>query len=367
MSGRGRAGGRPGGRNTNGPCVAFDWTGPCLEGKATHGQEGVEVTQQREHGGSSNGRRHNGARGQGGGRHGQRSIDSIASSNQSFAGQAEDKQQQDQHKRKQSSFLVGDSCFTNIDGAIRAGTIMQVPTRQSRGQLYKIQLNKDQDNDTEDHQDVIVAEVGRNLYHPDDKVPPLKKQDKRTQATISPWRTSRAKKYYIERLLDENDSIHNKSDDDVYNMSFYDNGEPVVNTKYSLSDFKKNYNKLKVKSSGQVAAAAEDEAALKRDSKLYPRPELDFHGNPYYAQSTLRAKLIADVKSGAAGRGKKPRDILASHHEYQPLQNVPKTFRNYRSRELRKESESTGWQIQRNRKGYKQHEQDHIEARKPPK
>ena len=284
-----------------------------------------------------------------------------------FAGQAEP-QQQYQKKKKQSAFSVGDSCFTNIDGAICSGTIIQIPTSQSEGGLYKIQLNnEDQDNTTDDHQDVsvIVAEVG-NIYHPDDKVPSLKKQDKRTQ-DVSPWRTSRAKKYCMERLLDDDDSIHNKCDEEVYNTSFYDDGEPVIKTKYLLSDFKKNYKKLKEKSTGQAAAAAEDEAALKGDSKLYPRPERDFHGNPYYAQSTIRAKLIADVKSGAAGRDKKPMDILASRHEYQPLQHAPTTFRNYLYREIRKESESTGWQIRRNKMGYKQHEQDHSEARNPPK
>ena len=225
---------------------------------------------------------------------------------------------------------------------------MKVLRSQTTRNAYQIQLDDDE---------FMVVELN-NLFHPDDKVPPLKKGDKR-EHNVSPWRSSQAKAYFEERLQDADDRIHHQTDEDIYETSMFKNGEPVVKAKYSIVDFKKNFQRLKEKSSWKKAVSMEDNLAFEGEIKLYPRPERDFHGNPYYAGSVIRSRLIADVKSGVAGKERLPMDILGSREEYQPFQGVPKTFRNYLYRERRKETEHVGWQVRRNKKGYKQHEQDH--------
>jgi len=268
--------------------------------------------------------------------------------------------QQQEEQRKHRSFQVGDSCFIDSEGCIRSGTILQLPARGRHPKLYRIKL------DTEDEDDnveaIVVAVTLESLFHPDDKVPAMKKTDKRTQE-VSPWKSSRAKEFFHKHLLDDNDSIHGKTEHQIFNTSIYDDGEPVVRTKYTFTKFKVNFKRLKDSIADRKAAATADGAALELEQRLYPRPATDFHGNPYYAGSKIRSSLIGDVKSGvAASSGMKPLEIIASREEYAPFQNASKSFRNYLYRERQKETESAGWQIRRNKQGYRQHEKEHEEA-----
>jgi hypothetical protein len=267
---------------------------------------------------------------------------------------------QDQQQRKRSSFQIGDSCFTDISGGFRSGTIVHIPLLKRNNKFYRIKLDKDDEN--EDEEEEIVAEVG-NIYDPRDTVPAIKKRGGGGAQAVLPWRTSRAKQYFQDRLRDENDRLHVKSDQEVFQTSFYDDGEPVLMTKYSLQSFMKNFKSLKAAAARSKGLTNADFEAFKREKQLYPRPALDFRGNPYYAGSRIRSSLIEDVKSGAT-KGKKPMEIIASRDEYKPFERDSKAFRNYLYRETRKESESVGWQLRRNKKGYKQHEADQNEARK---
>ena len=105
----------------------------------------------------------------------------------------------------------------------------------------------------------------------------MSKNDRRTlQQEISPWRTSRAKKYFEQRLLDDDDSIHNKTDEHIFETSVYSDGEPVVKTKNHLNNFKANYKRLKATQTRNKSAAAHGSAALELERKLYPRPALNF-------------------------------------------------------------------------------------------
>ena len=280
-------------------------------------------------------------------------VDSFAIGTEATGGQQ-------QQERKHRSFQVGDSCFTDSEGCIRSGTILQLPARGRQPKLYRIKL--DTDNEEDDEAVVVTVALG-SLFHPEDKVPAMKKTDKRTQE-VSPWKTSRAKEFYRKRrLLDDNDSIHGKTEQEIFNTSIYDDGEPVVRTKYTFAKFKVNFKRLKDTNADRKAAATADNAALELEQRLYPPPATDFHGNPYYAGSKIRSSLIGDVKSGvAASSGMKPLEIIASREEYAPFQNASKSFRNYLYRERRKESESAGWQIRRNKQGYRQHEKEHEEA-----
>jgi len=139
----------------------------------------------------------------------------------------------------------------------------------------------------------------------------------------------------------------------------------VVKTKYTIANFKANFKRLKATVLQNKAVATQGDAALELEKKLYPRPATNFQGNPY-AGSTIRSKLISDVNSGAAAATKKPMEIIASREEYSPYQGASKTFRNHLYRERRKEIEQAGWQIRRNKQGYKQHEKEHSEARGEP-
>ena len=176
--------------------------------------------------------------------------------------------------------------------------------------------------------------------------------------------------YFQERLKEDDDSIHQKTDEDIFQTLTYSNGEPVlVRTKYPFNNFKANFKRLKATIAHNKAAAMHGNAALELEQKLYPRPQLNFHGNPYYGGSTIRSSLISDVKSGAASAVHKPSEIMASRAEYSPYQGNSmrkKTFRNHLYRERRKESEQVGWQLRRNKEGYKQHEKEHGEARGQP-
>lgn len=157
-------------------------------------------------------------------------------------------------QKKRSSFQVGDRCFVNCDGALCPGTIIKVLTRRGHNVFYCIKLDKHQEegpniedeipvDNKEEEEETVMAEAC-NIFDPDDRVPSLKKKDKRTRAA-SPWQTSRAKCYYQKRLLDDNDSIHNKTEEDIFFTSFYDDGEPVVQGKYALLNFKKNFRSMK--------------------------------------------------------------------------------------------------------------------------
>jgi hypothetical protein len=157
---------------------------------------------------------------------------------------------------------------------------------------------------------------------------------------------------------------------EIFNTSTYVDGEPVVRTKYALQNFKANFKRLKESMAKNKAAAKQAHTALERERKLYPRPALDFHGNPYYAGSAVRSTLIGDVESGAASAAKKPMEIIASREVYSPYQGdskkKKKTFQNHLYRERRKMAETAGWQLRRNKEGYQQLEKEHREARGQP-
>jgi hypothetical protein len=259
---------------------------------------------------------------------------------------------------KQRSFNVGDVCFTDLGGAFRRGIIIQVPV--SRGpKFYRIKLCSE---DGEEEEEEIVGQAG-SMFHPDDKVPAMNRNDKRMQQDTSPWRNSRAKRFFQDHLLDDEDSIHNKTAEQVFDESIYSNGEPVVKTTYDFANFKANFKRLKATMGRNKATANQGDAALKLEQKLYPRPARDFHGNPYYAGSTIRSHLVSDVRSGDAAADKKPLQIVASREQYSHYQTASKTFRNHLYCERRKEIEQAGWQQRRNKEGYKQHELEHREAR----
>jgi hypothetical protein len=235
-----------------------------------------------------------------------------------------------------------------------------VPVR--RGPKYfRIRLDNEQGGD----EDEIVATAG-TVFHSEEEVPTITNSEKRTQKETSPWRISRAKMFFQEHLLDEDDSIHNKTEDQIFHTSMYDNGELVVKTKYPIASFKANFKRLKTKVAHNKAAALHGETALDLEKKLYPRPALNFHGDPYYAGSTIRSNLMGDIKTGAASAAKKPLEIMATREEYYHYQGdskKKKTFRNHLYRERRKEIEKVGWQLRRNKEGYEQHEKEHREAR----
>ena len=68
--------------------------------------------------------------------------------------------------------------------------------------------------------------------------------------------------FFQERLRDNNDSIHQKTDEEIFQTSTYDNGEPVVRTKYPVSNFKANFKRLKATIAHNKAAAMHGHAAL---------------------------------------------------------------------------------------------------------
>ena len=120
------------------------------------------------------------------------------------------------HQRKKKGFKVGDTCFTDVGGAFRPGIIIQIPANRGP-KYYRIKLWCHDASGGEDEDQEIVAQQGF-VFHPDDEVPAMSKHDRRTQQQqeISPWRTSRAKNYFEQRLLDEDDdSIHSKSEDHI--------------------------------------------------------------------------------------------------------------------------------------------------------
>jgi hypothetical protein len=120
------------------------------------------------------------------------------------------------------------------------------------------------------------------------------------------WRISRAKIFFQEHLLNDNDSVHNKTEDEIFHNSTYDNGELVVKTRYPIASFRANFKRLKAKVATNKAAAVYGDAALELEKKLYPQPARNFQGNPYYLDSTICSHLIDNVKSGAAGANRKP-------------------------------------------------------------
>jgi hypothetical protein len=78
---------------------------------------------------------------------------------------------------------------------------------------------------------------------------------------------------------------------------------------------------LKEKSDRFKAAASEDNEAFQAEKKLYRRPQLDFHGNPYCAGSKIRYRLIADVLVQQYPRAGAPAAAPAALTT--PLQEVP--------------------------------------------
>lgn len=175
----------------------------------------------------------------------------------------------------------------------------------------------------------------------------------------SPWAKSRAKRFCCECLLDENNSIHEKTAEQVFTSLLYPDGEPVLLGKYELKKFKANFKRLKDKKKRDKEISASEELSFQIERRLYPRSPTDYHGNPYYAGSALRSTLIFDVKSGVAATscGKTPSEISQSRPVYSNAKiSNPKWFRNHLYRERRYQNEPGYWRS--NQEGFTEYHRE---------
>ena len=197
-----------------------------------------------------------------------------------------------------------------------------------------------------------------------EKIPTTKAKKTKTE----PWKTSLAKAFVLKLLTDPSRPLKGMSAKEVYDSHSIFQQYPFVRFKDNMKSLAKQ-----VKIDEEWAKVEVED--VERDMELVKRNKLTVRGYPFWNTHRANKLLCEDVKSGKslllngnhdqhnntnfhiAFLGKanemKPKDLWKTRNEYKefPLD----VFRGHVHQEKRAQREGPYWQVKRNKKGLKKH------------
>lgn len=168
----------------------------------------------------------------------------------------------------------------------------------------------------------------------------------KVESPPSPWAESRAKARCRELLLDPNSYVHGMPASHVY----WTDG---LFQRHDQNRFVANFNNLKNTIEKERLAIKFDQLSLDKEKAAFPRNPLTNRGNPFWDTHPAKKKLIEELKRGDH-EGKTPNEIHVGIYKDFPAA----VFRNHFYQERRRLREAVFWQVKRNRKGQKKHEEE---------
>lgn len=183
----------------------------------------------------------------------------------------------------------------------------------------------------------------------------LKKDVKESSAAVETsktkgWKGSKPKQLLLVLLMDKKSSVHNKTDEEIYQSN-------ELFQVFQFDYFKKNLDKLKEIAKKQLLVIEEEEADFKKEQVFYPSPENKPTNRkyPYWQYHPADELMKEDVKSGLAYE-LTPLQLRAKRQEYQAFPQ--KVLRGHIHQEKRTQREKDYWVTKRNKDAQRKREKE---------